>query len=572
MASPVEEIKSRLNIIDLIQSYIKLEKAGTNFKAKCPFHNEKTPSFFVSPARQMWHCFGCQKGGDILQFVQEIENIEFPEALRILAEKAGVELRRENPQVRSERTRLLNLLDDSAKFYEVNLVRRKDVGAYLHERGMTGETAKSFRLGYAESGWENLLIHLRSKGYNESEIDKVGLIIKKEAGGYYDRFRSRIMFPLFDISGRIAGFSGRIFTPDAAGQKDAESKYVNTPNTIFYDKSKLLYGFDRAKLEIRKQNSAILVEGQMDLIMSHQTGVLNAVAVSGTALTFQHLNIIRRLADNLIMSFDMDPAGLAASEKAVGLAYQQGFDVRALVLPFGKDPADLILDNSEGWSKAVAGAKPVINFLLDILEKNHTETRIFRHEVEKRVLPHVASIQSDIDRAHWVEVVAGRLKLPNEPVWDAVNKLRKNITKVYTPEEKLSTNSAKTRKDLIEERVLGLAVLYHNISGLADFKPGWFSGGRREMFRQVLTGGVSEDHYLKKLALAAEISADSEESANLEIQSLAKELRRESIKEQLENISAQIREAERSGKTEELQKKLEEFQRISSELNFGFGG
>ena len=362
MTSPIEEIKSRLSIVDLVQAYIKLEKAGVNFKARCPFHNEKTPSFFVSPSRQAWHCFGCSSGGDHFEFVQKIENVEFPEALRILAEKTGVILHREDPQIRSERTRLLNLLNDAAKFYETNLVRRKDVGLYLSERGMTGETAKHFRLGYAEPGWENLLGHLKTKGYSEFESEKVGLAIKKEGGGYYDRFRSRIMFPLFDSSGRTVGFSGRIFEKDASGQKDADSKYVNTPNTIFYDKSKLLYGFDRAKSEIRKQDTVILVEGQMDLIMSHQAGVMNAVAVSGTALTPEHLRSVRRLADNLIMSFDMDAAGINASERGVALAFAQGFDVKAIVLPHGKDPADLILDNPEEWKNLAASAKPVIEF------------------------------------------------------------------------------------------------------------------------------------------------------------------------------------------------------------------
>lgn len=573
MSSPIEEIKARLNIIDLIQSYIKLEKAGTNFKARCPFHNEKTPSFFVSPARQMWHCFGCQKGGDHFQFIQEIENVEFPEALRTLAEKTGIELRREDPQIRSERTRLLNLLDDATRFYEVNLARRKDVGAYLSERGMTGMTAKSFRLGYAESGWDNLIDYFRKRGYGENEMEKVGLVVKANSEqpavnrGFYDRFRSRIMFPLFDSSGRIVSFSGRIFMPDADGQKDAESKYVNTPNTLFYDKSKLLYGFDRAKLEIRKQNAAILVEGQMDLIMSHQAGVLNAIAVSGTALTSYHLNNIKRLADGLIMSFDMDTAGLMASEKAVGLAFYHGFDVKALELAHSKDPADLIRDNPEEWKRIVGEARPVVGFLLDVFERNFSEPRAYRHEVEKRVLPHVASITSDIDRAHWVEEVSGRLKLPSAPVWDAVNKLRSKAAKQNTYEGNPQVNQVKIRKDLIEERILGLAALHSGIPALAECKLEWFSEARREMFRLVLAGNISEDHYLKKLALAAEISAGSAEYVDLEIKSLSKELQRENLKEQLENISVQIREAERASVTEELRQKVDEFKRLSDELH-----
>src|SRR3989338_1160057 len=291
MTTSVEQIKEKLDIAELVGSYVKLQKAGVNFKALCPFHTEKTPSFYVTPSRQIWHCFGCSAGGDIFRFVMNIEGVEFPEALRILAEKAGVVLERQDPKLRSERTRLLDLLEAAASYYEKNLLERSDVGSYLKERGMTGETAKSFRLGYSFNSWDGVVNHLKQKGFKPEEIERAGLAIKSEKEtGHYDRFRSRIMFPLFDGAGRIVGFSGRIFEKDlSAENKEAEpAKYINTPQTALYDKSCLLYGFDKAKTEIRKKNSAIVLEGQMDLIMSHQSGVLNAVAVSGTALTPRH--------------------------------------------------------------------------------------------------------------------------------------------------------------------------------------------------------------------------------------------------------------------------------------------
>lgn len=576
MASPVEEIKEKLDIAELVGSYVKLEKAGQNFKALCPFHSEKTPSFYVTPARQIWHCFGCNQGGDVFRFVMNIEGIEFPEALRLLAQIAGVQLHREDPKARSEKTRLLDLLDDAAKFYEKNLVERKDVGAYLKERGMTGETAKSFRLGYAINSWEGLISYLRKVGYKPEEIEKAGLAVKSEKDeGYYDRFRARVMFPLFDSTGRAVGFSGRIFEKDLAqsGSQDQEpAKYINTPQTALYDKSRVLYGFERAKTEIRKKNSAVILEGQMDLIMSHQAGVANAVAVSGTALTVQHLIALKRLCDTLIMSFDMDSAGFEATKKSVDLALSAGFEIKVASIPSAKDPADLIKDNPKGWSEALDKAEPVISFLLKILAVKFPDSLAFKKEVSRIVLPYIASVGSEINRAHWVSASARAMQIREESVWQELEKLKskKRVGNNAAKEQAsdILPRHARTRRGLLEERLIGLAVWKKAelTAVLSECRPEWFSPERRPIFESSMTG-VSEDHYFKKLALEAEVVYASCVDIVEEVKGLAKELKKEHLKETLVNLGESIKERERSGNKEDLQKKFEEFKLISSELN-----
>ncbi|MDP1629373.1 MAG: CHC2 zinc finger domain-containing protein, partial [bacterium] len=276
--SQVDEIKNKLDIVETLSGYIKLQKAGVNFRALCPFHNEKTPSFTVSPARQIWHCFGCSQGGDIFSFVMKIENVEFPEALKMLAERAGVALKRENPQLRSEKNRLSDVLEAATKFFEANLEKTatgQKAKEYLLGRGLKEEITREFRLGFASDSWDSLLRFLTSRGFKGPEIEKAGLIVKSEKSDrqYYDRFRSRIMFPIFNLSGQIAGFSGRIFTRQNSplvnlsgqdGQDEArqnpsandlsgQAKYVNTPATLLYDKSRILYGLDKSKNQIREK-------------------------------------------------------------------------------------------------------------------------------------------------------------------------------------------------------------------------------------------------------------------------------------------------------------------------------
>ncbi len=348
MSTIIDQIKDRVDIVDLISSYLKLQKAGVNYKARCPFHNEKSGSFVVSPERQIWHCFGCSLGGDVFGFVKQIEGIEFPEALRILAARAGVKLTNENPEFRSHKTSLYEITELACKFFEKQLHQSdggKRVLVYLHGRGLNDESIKNFRLGYAPESWQSLLDFL-GRHYQNQDIFDAGLIIKKDAGGYYDRFRSRILFPVGDINGQVVGFSARVFAVSKDEEEKIGAKYINTPQTSIYDKSRLLYGLDKAKLAIRKENKCLVVEGNMDVIMSHQSGAYNVVASSGTALTEGHLKIIKRYTDNLDLCFDSDNAGTLATERGVDLALAHGFNVGVVSIePPAGEPSDPYRDS-----------------------------------------------------------------------------------------------------------------------------------------------------------------------------------------------------------------------------------
>ena len=277
MEDNVSKIKDRLDVVDVISGYLKLQKAGINFKARCPFHNEKTPSFVVSPERQVWHCFGCSKGGDIFSFVQDIEGVEFPEALRVLAAKAGIELESFNPAVKDDKTKLYEVCESATKFFEKQFLSSTGKLAleYLKNRGVAEPTIQEFRLGFAPNDWNALGTFLKNCGYSENEIIEAGLAVKRnDSSGVYDRFRSRMMFPIWDLNGQVVGFTGRIF-----GTDDKESaKYINTPQTRIYDKSRILYGLNKAKMEIKSADQCVLVEGNMDALMSYQAGVKNVVA------------------------------------------------------------------------------------------------------------------------------------------------------------------------------------------------------------------------------------------------------------------------------------------------------
>ena len=447
-------------IDQVVSSYIKLERAGSNLKARCPFHNEKTPSFIVSPSRNTYHCFGCNRGGDIFTFVEEIEGVDFKRALEILADRAGIPLPRIDPKLKSESERLYKILEDATEYFENNLENAKDALGYLKGRGLTDDTIEEWKLGYAKNEWRGLLEHLKSKKFTEAEIEKAGLIIKSEhktaSGGsaearYYDRFRGRIMFPLRSAQGKVVGFSGRYFV-DGNTETDS-AKYINTPETPLYNKSRLLYGYDKAKQAIMHEDSTILVEGQMDLIMSHQAGVKNTVATSGTALTPEHLNALKRFSQNVVMAFDSDEAGFAASERGFNLALSLGMNVQIAKLPKGVDPADLINKDPSEWSRSIKEAKHIIDFYLDTLIEQGLDPRALKLEVSKRVIPYTALIRNRIDQAHFVGKIAGALNIIEEPIWDEIKKQGEKINEVLAEENIVK---GKGREENIRDKILGL--------------------------------------------------------------------------------------------------------------------
>ncbi len=360
--SQIEEIKSKIDIVDLIREYINVKAVGANFQALCPFHNEKSPSFVISPEKQIWHCFGCGKGGDALSFVMEKEGLSFPEALRILADKTGVVLRQENIKERAERNRIIDILDLAGKYYEYVLKSEsaKEVRKYLEGRGLDEEKIALWRIGYSPDSWDSLYKFLKARPlqgnkYSDEEILKAGLIIKKEkfsqSSSYYDRFRDRIMFPIWDVNSNIVAFTARVNPLKEATEKFG--KYINSPQTEVYDKSRLLFGLDRAKEAIRKKDLVVIVEGQMDVISCHNHGIINVVASSGTALTREQITLIKRFTNKVALVFDMDAAGQMAVDRGVRECLAQGMEVKIITLPSGKDPDESLKNNPRELERSV---------------------------------------------------------------------------------------------------------------------------------------------------------------------------------------------------------------------------
>ena len=451
--------------MEVVSSYIKLNKSGKNLRACCPFHTEKTPSFFVSPDRETYHCFGCNSGGDIFSFVQEIEGLDFLGALKVLAEKTGVELTSINSEHKEEKEKLHEVLERATLFFETQLKEHQTVGEYLKGRGLTGKTAKLFRVGFIPDEWRVLHTFLKDKNHTDEDMLKTGLVIKSD-NSVYDRFRGRIMFPITDSAGRVVAFSGRIFEQDNtvsdSSTVSVTAKYINSPETVLYNKSRILFGFDKAKLPIRKEDECIIVEGQLDVILSHQAGFPNTVAVSGTSLTEQHLALIGRITKNIVLAFDADEAGLKAMRRNLETALDHGFTVSIAQLPAGADPADVISKDAKAWAVCVKNAQHIVEFYLDVLCKDTDNRRLVYKNVEAEVMPLLARVQSSVEQAHFVKLIAERLAIAEDPVWEALKKQKrpaKRFGQIPTGAGMSSANSAsfeERRISNIRKRIQGI--------------------------------------------------------------------------------------------------------------------
>lgn len=561
MSSTVDSIKEKLGIAEVIASYIKLEKAGVNLKALCPFHHEKTPSFSVSPSRGGFYCFGCGEKGDMFTFVQKFEGVDFQGALKILAERAGVPITFERSEFKDEKNTLYSILEEAASYFENNLKENKEALNYLKERGLKDITIKDFRLGYASLDWRELFKHLKNKGFNESLIERAGLIKKSPEGKEsYDRFRGRIMFPISDSSGRAVGFSGRIFSAQVESTSSEDvvgAKYINSPETPLFSKSKILYGYDKAKDGIRKLGFTILVEGQMDLLMSHQAGFKNTVALSGTALTEEHVSILTRLSPKLLLALDSDEAGMKASGKSAALTLSRGMDVKVARIPLGTDPADLIKLDPENWKKAIKEATHIIDFYMDVINAAKYEERKFRQEVSRQVLPYVARIESPIDRAHFISKIAGKLRLPEQSVVEEVvsiirtSGVSSSSERVGSIEEKVPANSP-DRADMFLDRIFGL------FNAEVNLKEGKISTALvEERLKEIL----GEEAFLKKQKDASiasnilfegeELYQQSGEEIEEEMEELLLNLKSHILKKTLDEKTRELKEKEKSGDTKE---------------------
>ena len=453
----IDEIKRRIDIVEFISQYITLKKAGTSYKALCPFHQEKTPSFIVSGEKQIWHCFGCGKGGSVIDFLMEYEGLEFIEALRLLAEKAGVKLQRatkeEFKEEKQEKIKLYEINQMAAKLWHQILLKKPKaqfIRDYLEKRKIKQETIKEFQLGYAPDSFELLSNFLMSKGYTMLDINKAGLVVssEKKQGSYYDRFRDRLMFPISDIMGNIVGFSGRAMHETEGG------KYINSPDTPIYSKSRILYGFDKAKKAIKEKNRVIIVEGQIDVISLHQAGYKNVVASSGTALTTFQLEILSRFTKNLSFAFDQDAAGEIASKRAIDLAHQMDFDVKIIITPEGKDPDECIRNNPKLWDEAVKNQKGAIDYFFDTTFSKYPKEldASIKREITKEILPTIKNISDKIIQSHYIQKLAMALDIPEKFLFEAIEKISAK-DKSALGEKKLDFLKPKIN---LEERLLGI--------------------------------------------------------------------------------------------------------------------
>jgi DNA primase len=423
----LEEIRAKLPIEDLVGNYIQLKKAGRNLKGLCPFHNDSNPSLMVSPEKGIAYCFACNKGGDIFKFIQLIENVEFPEAVRILAQRAGVPLPEFRPEARDQKMRIIEMNSVSAKFFAEQLDDSKKHKSYFIKRGLTENTISQFKLGYAPDSYSALKEHLMKNGYKENEMLQAGLLSQKSIAdkNTYDRFRNRYIFPIYDHQDNIVGFGGRIIG-------DGEPKYLNSPETPVYNKSLVLYGLNRAKEAIKKENLAIFVEGYMDVITAHQAGTENAIAVSGTALTAPQLKLIKRYTSNIAFAFDHDSAGLEATMRAIEIAQETELSIKIITIPDGKDPDECIKKSPEKWQEAVKSAVPAMDFYFSYaLNKFGKSTLEGRKGIMNFLLPVIKQYSSEVEQNEYLERLAMEIKTDVKLLWNDLKKL--SLKKVYSP-------------------------------------------------------------------------------------------------------------------------------------------
>ncbi len=424
-----EEIKRKLDLVEVVGEYVKLSPAGgQSMKGLCPFHGEKTPSFYAHRDKQFWHCFGCSEGGDVFTFYQKMENVDFRDAIKELARRAGVQLPEYDPKADSERAAALSVLEDAARYYEAALKHAAGARAqaYLSRRGVKPETIAEFRIGYAPATWDSAVKALQGKGHSAEHITAAGLAIPSDKNrSHYDRFRDRIMIPLRDEKGAVVGFTGRIL-PDSP-EAEKSGKYVNTPETIVYKKRRLVYALDRAKNQIKKADFAVLVEGNMDAISSHEAGVKNVVAVSGTAFSTDQIDILKRYCTRIALAFDADIAGQNAAARALPHAWKNGLQVMVITLPPGfKDPDEVIRKDPQLWVQAITAARDMIEYsIAQAIASVNPKDAYGKRKAIQSLKPVFELLEDPVLRDHWIHETAQKLLLTDDGLREALAAAKK---------------------------------------------------------------------------------------------------------------------------------------------------
>ena len=595
--SDTQQIKDKLDIVELIGEYVKLKPAGTNHKGLCPFHNEKSPSFMASRERQTFKCFGCGKGGDIFTFVQEIEGMSFVEALKLLADKAGIELTRQVNEVQgNQKNRIKEINLQAARFYHnvlIKLEAAKPAREYLRKRNLTDNTIEQWQIGYIPEQWDLLTKYLLKKGFSIDDLVASGLTIKRDNAnpktyrGFYDRFRGRIMFPIRDVHGGVVGFTGRVLVET----EKSGGKYVNTPQTIVYDKSRIVFGLDKAKQAIRKQDRIVMVEGQMDVIACHQAGFTNVVATSGTALTEFQVKILKRYSANMNMAFDADDAGQAAAKRGIAVALEKGMHMKVIQIPEGKgaDPDECVSQYPDVWQQAVDNATDIMQWYIDKAFKNKDLTKPRdKQSIVDEVLPDINLLPYAVEKDHWMGELASRIGVD-------IQILRQDARRIasQTPQRKVNQSpqeegtiqkEKKTRLEQLLEQFFALTLQYpsETMQLIYDLPDQVIDGTSYIPLYEALKTSYTQGSSLDSALVRANVPAASQaQFDNLLLQAEWEfaEMSKEKALEQAKQIQAQLldlwkkqkrqtiqtalAQAEKAGDQDAISKLLQQFQSLS---------
>ncbi len=583
----VSEIRNKIDIVSLIQEYIPLKKMGRNFKANCPFHGEKTPSFVVSSERQIWHCFGCGKGGDAYTFLMEYEHMEFPEALRILADKAGVTLINQHfdTGVSSKKERLYGLNRLACEFYHYLLTKHqlgKNALQYVTDkRHIKQQTIETFQIGFAPSGNSLVTYLMKKKGYTADELFDAGLATRR-GSLLVDFFQNRLMFPLFDHRDNIVGFSGRIMH-----DSDKTSKYINTRETLLYHKGMTFFGVPTAKEAMKKEGKAYLMEGEFDVISSFQEGFTNAIAVKGTAVTEDQVSLLARFVQKVVLCFDMDKAGQEAMKKSLGLLEKKGLSIGVLVLTTGKDPDEAVQQNKAEFTRAMKKDVPVYDYLLESMTKIYDPRSVEgKKKLGQELLPLIAAIDNEIVKEHYLTKLGEVLSTSVDILLREIDRTQKQA---IAQRQVIVTKEHKPRQEVLEEYLVALLLqaekpqmLLEKIQSFSDTYL-WVTPSLQKIFVALSAFTRKMEVFTPKgfaSVLPSELTSgfdtcfllplpplSDEEKYAEEVTRVAQDLREMSIREQMKKISEAIKEKEKSSTPEEIEKLQQEFSSLLSQLS-----
>ena len=575
--SIIDEIKQKADIVEIIGQYAQLVKSGRTFRAPCPFHSEKKPSFFVYPEQQTWHCFGaCNTGGDVFSFIMKKEGISFGDALRLLAEKAGVAI---PSQAKFEaedkiRDRIFQVNLAAAQFFHnllLNSPAAEKARNYLNSRGLSEKAITDFQLGYSLPAWESLKKYLMEKGYTEIDISEAGLIVRAENGLTHDRFRNQIMFPIMDERGRTTGFGARVLEADYSGPK-----YINSPQTRIFDKSGSLYGIHLARTAIRQQNMAILVEGYMDVIIAHQYGFANVIAPMGVAITEKQINQIKKLTRSIALALDPDTAGEEAAMRCIGYENKLDAEVKVISMPPGKDPDEVIIENTSQWELLVGRALPVIEYAIGIVTaKLDLKTMQGKTEAMNKLLPIIAEVQAGPRQYHYLTRLSLAVGIEDKKLEAALSRFKADRRFKETRTQAIQKATRSIRSNPIEEYILAILLQHPEVKPRSeDILAEYFENSEnREIFKKWqqsaettavrgLLDPVIQEHYD---SLAARDLPGSEIESRLEdcLIRLRERYLRNLKRQQQEALAL---EAETGDRTAVLSKLLEQGTAIDEEL------